>query len=340
MKNWEDDDDGEYCSTARTCSTRPASPTSSASTSKRSTSPPNTRTASSPNSCASTAPAARPTRTCCATPRSSSRRSSTTRWGSAPSASRPGTTPACDEARTAAAQLLKGLDPGKDQSYFLHRLDQAQLARALFPVGELHKTEVRRSPREIGLPNQAKKDSTGICFIGERPFREFLGRYLPRARADPDDRGRSLGEHIGLVVLHARPAQGHRHRRRSRRSAGASLVRGAARTSRATRCTWCRATTIPGCCRARSHAADASWIGRAPRRGPLCAKTRYRQSDAPCALRLRPATARRARLRLAAMGGDARAVGGRLRRRGLPRRRGHRVVGCRQRNTGATAGPT
>src|SRR5574337_1842621 len=71
-------------------------------------------------------------------------------------------------------ELLKGLDPAKDQSYFLHRLNQAQLAHALFPLGELHKTEVRRIAAEIGLPNAAKKDSTGICFIGERPFREFL----------------------------------------------------------------------------------------------------------------------------------------------------------------------
>src|SRR5205809_1216720 len=75
-------------------------------------------------------------------------------------------------------ELLKGLDPLKDQSYFLHRLTQAQLSKTLFPVGELPKTEVRRIAAEIGLPNAKKKDSTGICFIGERPFREFLERYL------------------------------------------------------------------------------------------------------------------------------------------------------------------
>ncbi|MFN3888651.1 MAG: tRNA 2-thiouridine(34) synthase MnmA, partial [Aquabacterium sp.] len=70
-------------------------------------------------------------------------------------------------------ELLKGLDPLKDQSYFLHRLNQAQLSKTMFPVGELPKTEVRRIAAEIGLPNAKKKDSTGICFIGERPFREF-----------------------------------------------------------------------------------------------------------------------------------------------------------------------
>jgi len=70
-------------------------------------------------------------------------------------------------------ELLKGVDPAKNQSYFLHRLNQAQLAKTLFPVGELKKTEVRRIAAELKLPNAKKKDSTGICFIGERPFREF-----------------------------------------------------------------------------------------------------------------------------------------------------------------------
>lgn len=76
-------------------------------------------------------------------------------------------------------KLLRGIDPSKDQSYFLHRLSQEQIARVLFPVGNMLKTDVRRIAEEIGLPNAKKKDSTGICFIGERPFREFLNRYLP-----------------------------------------------------------------------------------------------------------------------------------------------------------------
>src|SRR5215218_2990239 len=96
-------------------------------------------------------------------------------------------------------ELLKGLDPLKDQSYFLHRLNQSQLSKTLFPVGELPKTEVRRIAAEIGLPNAKKKDSTGICFIGERPFREFLNRYLANAPGPiRDDRGRVIGEHVGL----------------------------------------------------------------------------------------------------------------------------------------------
>jgi tRNA-uridine 2-sulfurtransferase len=96
-------------------------------------------------------------------------------------------------------ELLKGLDPLKDQSYFLHRLNQAQLSKTWFPVGELAKTEVRRIAAEINLPNARKKDSTGICFIGERPFREFLNRYLANQPGPIlDDRGRQLGEHVGL----------------------------------------------------------------------------------------------------------------------------------------------
>jgi tRNA-specific 2-thiouridylase len=81
-------------------------------------------------------------------------------------------------------QLLKAEDGTKDQSYFLYRLNQGQLAKTLFPLGALYKREVREIARGAGLPNHDKRDSTGICFIGERPFREFLNRYLP---ADPGD---------------------------------------------------------------------------------------------------------------------------------------------------------
>ncbi len=81
-------------------------------------------------------------------------------------------------------QLLKARDNSKDQSYFLHRLNQQQLGKAMFPLGQLLKAQVRDIAREHGLANHAKKDSTGICFIGERPFREFLNRYLPTKPGD------------------------------------------------------------------------------------------------------------------------------------------------------------
>ncbi len=95
-------------------------------------------------------------------------------------------------------ELLRGMDASKDQSYFLYTLGQQQLAHTLFPVGELPKVEVRRLASEAALPTHAKKDSTGICFIGERDFREFLGRYLPAQRGDlVDPNGTRLGTHAG-----------------------------------------------------------------------------------------------------------------------------------------------
>ena len=99
-------------------------------------------------------------------------------------------------------RLLRAKDRGKDQSYFLHQLGQAQLAATRFPLGELHKDEVRRIAAEHGLATAEKKDSTGICFIGERDFREFLARYLPAKTGEirtPD--GERIGEHPGVFYF-------------------------------------------------------------------------------------------------------------------------------------------
>lgn len=97
-------------------------------------------------------------------------------------------------------QLLRGLDNNKDQSYFLYTLDQSQLAQSLFPIGELEKSAVRRIAEEVGLITAKKKDSTGICFIGERKFRDFLARYLPaKPGAIITIDGKILGEHAGLM---------------------------------------------------------------------------------------------------------------------------------------------
>ncbi|WP_147652700.1 tRNA 2-thiouridine(34) synthase MnmA [Vulcaniibacterium gelatinicum] len=99
-------------------------------------------------------------------------------------------------------RLLRAADRGKDQSYFLHQLGQAQLAATLFPLGALPKEQVRRIAREAALPTHAKKDSTGICFIGERDFREFLARYLPARPGEiRDPQGRVLGEHPGVFYF-------------------------------------------------------------------------------------------------------------------------------------------
>ena len=97
--------------------------------------------------------------------------------------------------KTAQHELLKGLDASKDQSYFLHRLNQAQLSKTLFPVGELLKSQVRRIADEARLPNAKKRDSTGICFIGERPFREFLNRYISHAPGPiKNDKGHTIAQ--------------------------------------------------------------------------------------------------------------------------------------------------
>jgi tRNA-specific 2-thiouridylase len=186
-------------------------------------------------------------------------------------------------------QLLKGLDPLKDQSYFLHRLTQAQIAKTLFPVGELPKTEVRRIAAEAGLPNAKKKDSTGICFIGERPFREFLNRYLANTPGPiKDDRGRTIGEHVGLsfYTLGQRKGIGigGLKERGAARGAGDHAPWFVARKDMATNTLYAvQGHDHPWLLSNRLQADDASWVaGMAPAAGALHAKTRYRQSDAAC----------------------------------------------------------
>jgi tRNA-specific 2-thiouridylase len=190
------------------------------------------------------------------------------------------------EERDGSFVLLKGSDPAKDQSYFLHRLTQAQLARALFPVGHLHKTEVRRIAREAGLPNHAKRDSTGICFIGERPFREFLSRYIPR---DPGpmmtDEGRTIGEHQGLMFYTIGQRQGLGIG--GRRDSGSDPWYVAGKDLASNTLTVVQGHDHPLLLRGRLNAADPSWVsGAAPESGEaLGAKTRYRQADSACAVR-------------------------------------------------------
>lgn len=180
-------------------------------------------------------------------------------------------------------QLLRGLDSNKDQSYFLYTLSHDQVAQSLFPVGELEKPEVRRIAEQLGLITAKKKDSTGICFIGERKFRDFLARYLP-AKPGPimTVDGQEIGQHDGLMyhTLGQRKglkiggtregsdepwyvvdkdvennilivAQGHEHPRLM----SAGLI-----------------------------AQQLDWVSREPLTQPMrcVVKTRYRQEDIPC----------------------------------------------------------
>ena len=220
-------------------------------------------------------------------------------------------------------ELLKGLDPSKDQSYFLHRLNQAQLAKTLFPVGELHKSEVRRIATEIGLHNAKKKDSTGICFIGERPFREFLNRYISHEPGPiKDEKGRTVGQHVGLSFYTLGQRQGlgiggvnpaklaklgsdsssGQQRRRSKGSppkldsdpgfaaapsdAGIHLPWYVARKDMDQNTLWVvQGHDHPWLQSLHLSADDASWAsGTAPPAGAYASKTRYRQADAPCTL--------------------------------------------------------
>ncbi len=111
--------------------------------------------------------------------------------------------------KTGSYQLLKADDGSKDQSYFLYRLNQAQLSKTLFPLGKHLKREVRQMAREAGLINADKKDSTGICFIGERPFQEFLQRYLPKKPGEiKTPEGKTVGQHDGLMYYTLGQRQG------------------------------------------------------------------------------------------------------------------------------------
>lgn len=180
-------------------------------------------------------------------------------------------------------RLLKGLDPGKDQSYFLYTLNQQQLAHSQFPIGHLAKTDVRQMAAAAGFGNARKKDSTGICFIGERRFRDFLQRYVPAQPGVIETAcGQVIGEHAGLMYFTIGQRQG----------LGIGGVPGAPEQP------WyvldkdlTRNVLIVG--QGHDHPRlfhnclttdSLDWIsGRLPQQPFACsAKTRYRQTDQPC----------------------------------------------------------
>ena len=191
------------------------------------------------------------------------------------------------QAASGKFELLKALDATKDQSYFLHRLNQAQLSKTLFPLGEIPKTEVRRIAEKIGLPNAKKKDSTGICFIGERPFREFLNRYLsyqPGPMKTPD--GKTVGEHVGLsfYTLGQRKGIGLGGMKSYQNADGNSDAWYVAKKDVENNILYVvQGHDHPWLLSPSLAAGQASWIaGAPPADGELSAKTRYRQADVPC----------------------------------------------------------
>jgi tRNA-uridine 2-sulfurtransferase len=180
-------------------------------------------------------------------------------------------------------ELLKAVDASKDQSYFLHRLTQEQLAPVLFPLGELEKRRVREIAREAGLPTHAKRDSTGICFIGERPFREFLARYLPRTPGPmltPDER--EVGRHMGLAyyTLGQRQGLGLGGTRGGPEAPWFVAAKDVARNALVV----VQGHDHPMLHATRIDAIEPHWIsGNAPvLPARLAAKTRYRMADAAC----------------------------------------------------------
>lgn len=180
-------------------------------------------------------------------------------------------------------RLLKGCDLDKDQSYFLHRLDQSQLGRAFFPLGELTKPAVRRLAVEAKLAVHAKKDSTGICFIGEQPFQRFLGRYLaysPGAVETPE--GEVLGQHAGLAyyTLGQRRGLGLGGKRGGTGAPWYVIAKDLQRRVLIV----AQGHRHPALYTRALIAEDVHWIPRRRLEFPLrCqAKIRYRQMDQPC----------------------------------------------------------
>jgi len=189
----------------------------------------------------------------------------------------------------ARVELLKAVDATKDQSYFLHRLTQEQLAPVLFPLGDVAKRDVRAIARREGIPTWAKKDSTGICFIGERPFRDFLAKYLPKLPGPietPD--GAVVGRHHGLAYY----TLGQRH------GLGVGGTKDgtdmpwfvAAKDSARNALVVVQGHDHPLLYRSTVDAQDLHWIaGRPPEPSTLSrlgAKTRYRMPDAGCTLEI------------------------------------------------------
>ena len=182
-------------------------------------------------------------------------------------------------------QLLAAADAAKDQSYFLHRLTQEQLTPVLFPLGDMIKREVRALARREGIPTYAKKDSTGICFIGERPFRDFLARYLPRTPGPVQSSdGVTIGQHDGLAyyTLGQRHGLGVGGTRDGTDApwfvAGKDLARNALIAV--------QGHDHPLLYRRDVAVIDMHWIADTPPAATtqLTAKTRYRMPAAPCVL--------------------------------------------------------
>lgn len=180
-------------------------------------------------------------------------------------------------------QLLKGLDSNKDQSYFLQAVSEAQLEGCLFPVGELEKSEVRAIAESAGLPTHAKKDSTGICFIGERRFQDFLSQYIPaRPGKILDIQGQEIGTHNGVMFYTLGQRQGLGIGGVKNQPEEPWYVVG--KDVSENTLTVAQGNQHPALFSAALNCHDITWIdGQGPvLPAQLHAKTRYRQPDQAC----------------------------------------------------------
>ena len=200
-----------------------------------------------------------------------------------------GRTPNPDVLCNSELKFRAFLDTTKDQSYFLHRLTQQQLAPVLFPLGELAKRDVRATARREGIPVWSKKDSTGICFIGERPFRDFLAKYLPRTPGPIETIGGEIvGRHDGLAyyTLGQRQGLGVGGTKDGAALPWFVVAKDAARNALVV----VQGHDHPLLYRDTVDAQELHWIaGAAPAATTpidVAAKTRYRMADAPCRLEL------------------------------------------------------
>lgn len=181
--------------------------------------------------------------------------------------------------------LLKGIDGNKDQSYFLHAVGEKELARTLFPLGEMEKPAIRAIAAEHGLITHDKKDSTGICFIGERRFKDFLAQYLPaQPGAIESDSGDVLGQHQGLMYHTLGQRQGLGIGGISGADEGAWYV--ADKDLQRNVLVVAQGNQHPLLYKDSLHTSQLFWVdGSGPTLPLSCsAKTRYRQADQACVL--------------------------------------------------------
>lgn len=178
--------------------------------------------------------------------------------------------------------LLKGSDPQKDQSYFLHALDESQLSQSLFPVGDLPKKEVRAIAEKLGFDNYAKKDSTGICFIGERKFKTFLNEYLPAQPGVIETiDGEVIGKHDGLMFYTYGQRQGLLIGGKKGKAESPWYV--ADKDLKRNILIVVQGEQHPALFKNSLIATSLHWINNPPLFPHNCmAKTRYRQSDQAC----------------------------------------------------------